>query len=77
MSLCPFPGCDLPAPGRHAVFCATHHFQMRRSDARLVLRTNIALDRAEDADSRAHLRDQLGGYIASAIRHSQEVRHGA
>lgn len=68
MSPCPFPGCAKPAPGRHGVFCADHHFQIEPGYTRLLLRTKIAMSRAHNESDRAHLEDQLTGYINSALR---------
>lgn len=74
---CPVPNCTLPVPGPNGVFCAEHYFQLEPNRTRMIMRMQIECRRCEDAQRRAYLADQLGSYIAVAVRKLQERNHAA
>jgi len=66
MTRCPFPNCpnDLPKGG---VICVDHYFALEPARARFLNAAKVRLDRETDPKLRAHLAEQLEGYINAAI----------
>jgi hypothetical protein len=63
MTKCAAPDCRNDAPGRHGIFCVDHYFQLPKTYTGLLTRMKIECSRAEDADTRKHLDEQLAAYI--------------
>ena len=69
MSACPVPNCTDPVPsGRFAIFCVEHHCQLPYKTTSKLFRLQMKGERALDETHRQHMREQLPGYIAQAVR---------
>lgn len=66
---CAMPGCEADATG---VFCSRHYFLLPAKDARWLARMQILIARSDDAETKQHLREQLAGYTAMAVRTLQK-----
>ncbi|UDL90347.1 hypothetical protein LGH82_02905 [Mesorhizobium sp. PAMC28654] len=62
---CAMPSCPHPATG---IFCPSHYFALLPKDAQWLVRWQIKMLRCEDADTQQHMREQLQGYTAQAVR---------
>lgn len=62
---CAMPNCQHDATG---VFCSPHYFLLPAKDARWLARLQIMIARCDDTETKQHLREQLAGYTAIAVR---------
>lgn len=66
--ICPVPRCTEPMPeGKHAIFCAEHHFQLSYETTNHLFRWQLKCERAPDDATRVYMREQLQRDIQRAV----------
>lgn len=66
---CPVPACVEPMPkGKHAIFCAEHHFQLSYETTNSLFRWQLQCEREPDEAIRRGMREHLHGEIQRAVR---------
>lgn len=75
---CPVPRCEeVPADAPYATFCATHHCALPPRDTAFLFRWQMKAARCVDDDVKQHMREQLHGYVAQAVRKLETIATGA
>lgn len=64
---CRVAGCGKEL-GAHGIVCSDDYFRLDPSDLKLITRLQLTLRRSTDPGERAHLREQIDGYIGAAVR---------
>lgn len=68
---CAVPGCQHAVSG--GVFCTGHYFALPRKETAFLNRWRFKISRCEDEQELGYMREQLQGYIASAVRRIQNA----
>lgn len=75
---CPVPHCEEAlADAPYVVFCPTHHCALPAQDTAFLFRWQMKAARCVDDDIKQHMREQLQGYVAQAVRKLETINTGA
>lgn len=64
---CRVAGCGKEL-GAHGIVCSDDYFLLDRADLKLITRLQMECRRIADPAERAHLSEQIEGYIGGAVR---------
>lgn len=73
---CRVAGCGKPL-GAHGIVCSDDYFRLDPSDLKLITKLQLECRRSADPGERAHLSEQIEGYIGGAVRRIEAKIAGA